>query len=128
MLGGDAPGGQFRLAWQTDVDAELASGIGESAALLLTRRNLSGKDIGGRLRSVHEQYRHDDRPLGIPRRLAQLRQDAVDLCRVEPHSQSVRPVIASLIVLFRDAGHHIEVIEGGDEAVGMRGYFDYLDM
>src|ERR1041385_6588597 len=100
MLGGDAPGSQFRLARQTDLHAELASGIGESAALLLTRRDLSAEDIGGRLRSVHEQYRHDDRPLAMPRRLAQLRQDAVNLCRVEPHSQSVRPGIASPIVLF----------------------------
>src|ERR1044071_4536477 len=123
MLGGDAPGGQCRLAWQTDLHAELASGIGESAALLLTRRNLSAEDIRGRLRSVNERDRHDDRPLAMPRRLAQLRQDPVNLCRVEPHSQSVRSVIASLIVLFRDAGHHIQVIEGGDEAVGTRGYF-----
>src|ERR1051326_9241461 len=98
MLGGDARGGQFRLARQTDVHAELASGIGESAALLLTRRNLSAEDIGGRPRSVHEQYRHDDRPLGTPRRFAHLAQDAVNPWRVEPPRQSVRPGLASLIV------------------------------
>jgi len=71
--------------------------------------------------ALHQQYRHDDRPLAAPWGLAQLGQHPVDLRRVKMHGQLMRPVVAALVVLFRDPGHHVEIVEGGDEPVGMRG-------
>jgi|GEM_PF-281061 len=47
----------------------------------------------------------------------------VDLRRVEMDGQPMRPVVAPLVVLLRDPGHHVDIVEGRDEAIRVRRQF-----
>jgi hypothetical protein len=50
-----------------------------------------------------------------------LRQYGIDFGRIEIDGEFVRPVMGSLVVVQRDTGHHIDIVEAGDEAIRMNG-------
>jgi hypothetical protein len=70
---------------------------------------------------MHKQDRYDDRAFAAPRLIAELRQYRIDLGRIEMDGELVRPVIGSLVVVQRDAGHYINIVEAGDETIRMDG-------
>src|SRR6516164_4956452 len=121
MTDARTPSEKLRIARDTHSHSELINGGGKRAPLFFTRWDFGTEQVSRWLSTMHKQDRHDDRALAAPGLIAELRQYDIDLGRIEIDDELVRPVIGSLVVVQRDAGHHINIVEAGDETIRMDG-------